>query len=359
MEPLKNGYSKEFFDRLCQRFKKDEPSFDIPAFQQMIFDEQWEQRELKERMRHITLCLHQQLQRPFQEAINLFKKTIESGNALYLMFYPDYVEVYGQDDLPSSLDALEYFTPFASAEFAIRPFIHRYGQPVMDRMKVWAKHTDEHVRRLASEGCRPRLPWAMALPEFKKDPHPILPILEQLRDDPSEYVRRSVANNLNDISKDHPELVLQLAEQWQGKSKATDWVIRHGLRSLLKNGHPRALAFYGYAPLENVDLLDLKASPNPIQIGQKLDFSFELHNHSPSEAKIRMEYSIDYVKKNGGTSRKLFKLAEKTFPPGKSIIRRQRSFQNYTTRTHYPGSHRLLIYLNGEEKAAMDLEVLA
>ena len=127
-----------------------------------------------------------------------------------------HIEVYGLGYPEESLHALEQITRLVSAEFAVRPFILRDPDRTMEYFRRWSLDENATVRRLASEGCRPRLPWAVALPMFKKDPSPLLPILENLKDDASLYVRKSVANNLNDISKDHPDLVLELARVPRG-----------------------------------------------------------------------------------------------------------------------------------------------
>ena len=143
------------------------------------------------------------------------------------MLFPDYVECYGLEHFDSSISALETFTKYSSAEFAVRPFIMRYEQKMMSQMRKWSRSKNHHLRRLSSEGCRPRLPWSMALPAFKQDPTAILTIISALLSDGSEYVRRSVANNLNDISKDHPEIVIEITRQNLGQSDATDKLLKH------------------------------------------------------------------------------------------------------------------------------------
>ena len=139
------------------------------------------------------------------------------------------------------MKAIEFITQFITCEFAVRPFLLKYGDKMMNQMRAWSLHKSHKVRRLASEGSRPRLPWAMAIPALKKNPMPVLTILENLKNDPSESVRRSVANNLNDISKDRPGMVLKIANAWKGQNKETDAIVRHGCRTLLKHGHPEVL----------------------------------------------------------------------------------------------------------------------
>lgn len=359
-EPLKDQlYSRDFFERLTEDFVEFHAGFPAEAFLEAVFDEQWPNLELKERMRHTTLALHRVCPLPYPEAIHLFKQVIgaKAGDGFAKMIFPDYVEVFGLEHLEISLDALRHFTRYASGEFAIRPFILQYGQPVIDRMLAWTEDDSYHVRRLASEGCRPRLPWAMALPAFKKDPRPILPILEKLKADPEDFVRRSVANNLNDISKDNPDIALELAKNWKGYREETDWIVKHGCRTLLKQGVTEALVLFGFEDPALVDIPTLSIDDTTLSIGDETYFSFVVDNKDQHPALLRLEYSIDYIKKTGKTSRKIFQITEKTFPPGMTTIQRKLSFQNLSTRTHYPGEHLLRIIANGQEKACLTFEL--
>ena len=146
----------------------------------------------------------------------------------------------------------------------------------MSHMYNWAEDENFHLRRLASEGCRPRLPWAMSLPVFKKDPTPILKIMETLKDDPVEYVRMSVANNLNDISKDHPDVVLDICERWFGRSKNTDWIVKRACRTMLKAGNKRALLLFGFGDPDQLKVANLSFDRQTLAMGEELRFSFEI-----------------------------------------------------------------------------------
>lgn len=358
-ELLKNRYNKAFFDGLIEDFQKHKPDFKAADFKNLLFDEDWEDRELKDRMRHISLSLQQYLSLPFADAMALFKLVIAErpGESLEKMFFPDYVELFGLDELQLSLDALAFFTPYASSEFAIRPFIKKYEADVMQQMMKWAVDDNFHLRRLASEGCRPRLPWAMALPAFKKDPTLVLPILEQLKGDPEEYVRRSVANNLNDIAKDNPAITLQLAEAWYGKTPTTDWVVKHACRSLLKQANTRALILFGFAPPSAITIGELAVDKSILCIGEAFTFSFRLRNNDNKSNKLRVEYIIDFMKKNGKTSPKVFQITERVFTPGEHVFQKAQSFKDLSTRRHHPGSHQLRIIVNGAEKATLGFEL--
>jgi len=358
-ELLKNRYNETFFDLLIEDFQKHKPDFKAADFKAFVFDEEWAARELKDRMRHISLSLHQYLNLPFADAIALFKLVIaeRSGESFEKMFFPDYVELFGLDHLHLSLDALAYFTPFASSEFAIRPFIKRYETEAMQKMMDWATDANFHVRRLASEGCRPRLPWAMALPAFKQDPSLVLPILELLKDDPEEYVRRSVANNLNDIAKDNPAVTLQIAENWYGKNPERDWIVKHACRSLLKQANTRALILFGFASPSAITISQLAIDKPTLSIGDSFTFSFCLSNNDQKSNKLRVEYIIDFMKKNGKTSPKVFQITERVFAPGEHLFTKAQSFKDLSTRRHHPGSHQLRIVVNGTEKARLGFEL--
>ena len=167
-------------------------------------------------MRHVTTCLNAFLPPEYEEAIIILRKVAPnlSNHTLASIVFPDFVEVYGLEDWDVSLPALEWFTQYSTSEYAVRPFIQQAPDIMIEQMMKWSFHHNHHVRRLASEGIRPRLPWGIALQQFKVDPTPIIPILTNLKEDESLYVRKSVANNLNDISKDHPAIVLDLAKEW-------------------------------------------------------------------------------------------------------------------------------------------------
>jgi len=273
----------------------------------------------------------------------------EKEQSYPFVFLPEYIELYGLNHFSLSMKALEDSTKLVSAEFAIRPFIVHYPGETMKYMVAWSKHPDASVRRLSSEGCRPRLPWAMGLPDFKKDPSPILPILENLKADPSEYVRRSVANNLNDIGKDHPEIALQIAKEWKGIGPETDWIIKHGCRTLLKRGHEAALNLSGFDPKAKASVKEFTLS-GKVAIGERLEFGFTFLSREKKSTRFRLEYAIDFQTKSGKVSRKIFKLTENTFEPFEPIrILRKQSFKDLTTRKHFKGRHRLRILANGSE----------
>jgi 3-methyladenine DNA glycosylase AlkC len=229
---------------------------------------------------------------------------------------------------------------------------------MLQQMLAWSLHKSEKVRRLASEGSRPRLPWAMAIPFLKKDPAPILPILENLKQDPSESVRRSVANSLNDIAKDNPAIVIAIAAKWKGISKETDAIIKHGSRTLLKRGHKEILQHYGLDST-HVDFNNFTILTPKVKTGDSLEFSFAIRNKDAQPQTIRLEYGVHYLKQNGTLSKKVFKISEKVYGPGEQVkILRKQSFRLITTKVFYPGKHQLSIIINGAEYPAKAFELI-
>ncbi len=363
-EPLKNLYNETFFDTFGNVLSKAIKGFDKKAFTKQVFNKEWSGLELKQRMRHVSTVLHNFLDADFAKAsrqlIDITDMLLngKEGKLDFLhMFLPDYVELYGIDDYDNSIKAFEKITQHSSAEFAIRPFIIKYPQ-TMKQMLAWSKHQNPYVRRLSSEGCRPRLPWAMALPEFKKDPAPVLPILENLKQDEAETVRRSVANNLNDIAKDNPKAVMEIVKLWQGTSKNTDWIIKHGSRTLLKQGNLDALDTFGLQQKIKVEVKDIAVSPNKIKIGDTATLSFSIILKEKKSTKLRVEYGVYYVKANGSTNRKLFKITENTYTPNKKVdFNRILRFHDMTTRKHYPGQHKITVVINGKEYGETSLKL--
>jgi 3-methyladenine DNA glycosylase AlkC len=354
---LKDLYSPSFYKDLTNALAAVVPSFNKQRFVSQIFTGDFIDKELKERMRHTTKVMRAFMPADFAKSVKIIQKLInqlkkegiEEGGLAHI-FLPDYISEYGLDDFDTSVQAIEEITQFVSCEFAVRPFLLVYGKKMIAQMLKWSKHKNDKVRRLSSEGSRPRLPWAMAIPELKSDPSPILPILDNLKNDPSEWVRRSVANSLNDMARDHPELVIGLAAKWRGISPETDAVIKHGSRTLLKRGHAGILSHYGLIST-HVHISGFKILTPSVKIGEQLDFCFYLLNQDRKMQTVRLEYGLYYLKANGAWAKKVFKISEKVVAPGARLkIERKQSFKKITTRTFYPGNHKISVIVNGEEK---------
>lgn len=349
-EQLKNVFfQKSFYTKLSKEIKKVNPKFDIGKFNKLIFTKEFNDLALKAKMRHTTEALGETLPSDFKRAVDILIKVEDQfRKGFEHLTFSDFVERFGMGNFEVSMRAFEVFTK-SSSEFAIRPFIIKYPKRTMVQMVKWSKSDKDYIRRLASEGSRPRLPWAMSLPDFKKDPTPIISILNNLKNDPSEMVRRSVANNLNDISKDNPDFALKIAEKWYGENKEIDKLVKHALRGLLKQGDPRALKLFGFGDTKSIKILRFKIHDSKIKIGGSTKFSFELRVSGNEFQKLRLEYIIDYMKKNGKTSSKVFQLKEGKFTSGKYEFKRKLDFQDRTTRKHYPGRHILCLAVNGKK----------
>ncbi len=358
-EPLKAIYHEAFIQSFADKVKGAYSSFDKQAFVEAALGPGWDELELKGRMRRITLSLGATLPSEYERALDILLKIYDTGSGLPYIFFPDFVEVYGLEHWELSVNALAKFTRTSTSEFAVRPFLRMDQSRMLAQMLAWADDPDEHVRRLASEGCRPRLPWADALPALKRDPEPIIPILEKLKADPSDYVRRSVANNLNDISKDHPERVVEIAKAWIGDNPHTDWVLRHACRGLLKAAHPAIMALFGMAPPTGVTVESWEVTPSTVAIGDSVRFRYAIRVPQGEPVKLRIEMAAYFVRTTGKLYRKLFKLSEKVVGGG-SLQEGGRSFSyaDLSTRKHYPGLHKLALVVNGQEMAVAEVMVL-
>lgn len=354
-EQLKDIYTKDFLLEFSRKVQSVYRAFHTEDFVASIMDETWDTLALKARTRRISEKLGVFLPNRYEDALDILFEIADDCVGFPYLFFPDFVAVYGQEEKhwALSMRALENFTQKSSSEFAIRPFLLRDPERVMKHMTAWAKHSNEHVRRFASEGCRPRLPWGEALPVFKKNPTPVLSVLELLKEDSSLYVRKSVANNLNDIAKDNASLVLETARRWSGKNPGTDWIIRHGCRTLIKKANPEAMKLFGYA---KEALLTTHASistqPAILTIGESCKLQYEVEIRQGEAVHLRIEYGIDFVKSKGVTSRKSFLLSDKTVSGGAHLEgTRNHDWTDLTTRRHYPGDHQIVLLVNGQEVA--------
>jgi 3-methyladenine DNA glycosylase AlkC len=365
-ELLKNIYNDAFFERFSEAIKELDSNFNTDLFLEKIYSKQWASFELKQRMRHISITLNAFLSGDFEKdaatllsLIPVLLKHQFKANNLEFMFLPDYIELYGEAHLKKSIYSLERITQFVSCEFAVRPFIINHPTEMIAQMKLWSNHPHASVRRLSSEGSRPRLPWAMALPFLKEDPTSILPILANLKSDNSEYVRRSVANNLNDISKDNPQIVIDIVKSWYGKMPETNALLKHGSRTLLKQGNPPLMTVFGFGSVENIQIDDFKISNLSVPIGGVLVFSFQLNNKNDKSTKIRLEYGLYYQKQNGTLAKKVYKISEKEYLANSiTAITRKQSFKIITTRKFHLGKHQVAIIVNGKEFELLDFNLV-
>ena len=353
-ELLKNLYSADFIAALGSELKNANPSFDLKKFQASVLFPGWKNLELKNRMHHVTEMMHAHLPGEYSTQLKTLDKVAPKFTGLTAMIFPNFVERYGLAHYHKSLDALAFYTQFSTSEFAIRPFL-KANPSTIEVLYEWAKDKNHHVRRLASEGCRPLLPWGMKLEQYVKDPQPILPIITRLKNDKEDYVYRSVANNLNDISKHHPALVLDLAGKWINKTNTTDWVLKHALRTLLKRGDAKSMKLFGFSPTLNLSADKFEIAKSILKIGESTLLHFQFTNHGKA-AKMRFEYLVSYLKKNGSYTHKVFHISEKQMSAGETqVFAKKLDFKDLSTRKHYKGPHYVTLKINGVEKNKLQL----
>lgn len=309
---------------------------------------------LMARLRRVTEALHATLPADYHAALPILRQLAPRLNSGFVtMVLPDYVALYGHEDFDASMEALAFFTTFGSSEFAVRHFLRRDVERSLKAMQRWARDENEHVRRLASEGSRPRLPWSFKLDAVIADPSLTAGIIETLKADPSRYVRKSVANHLNDIAKDNPDWLLERIEGWPRDNAATAWIARHALRTLIKRGDRRALAIIGAGEAAEVGVATFIIAPRAIALGGSVTLSIGLRSTAARAQRLVVDYAVHYVKKSGATAAKVFKLRTIDLAPGEAvnIIHRQ-TVRDFTTRAHHPGRHKVTLLVNGEVLAA-------
>ncbi len=265
---------------------------------------------------------------------------------------------HGLDDFDGGMALLREMTQRSTAEFAIRYFLIADQDRALAIIAPWVHDPNEDVRRLASEGTRPRLPWGMRLSSLVSNPEPTLPLLEALQDDPSEYVRRSVANHLNDVAKDHPDLVVETASRWlTDTSKKREKLVRHACRTLIKQGHTGAMSLFGFAPPEaNVSPIEL--STHQVGMGESLSFAVLIQSRSQQPQQLSIDYVLHMLKANGSRSLRVFKGGVISLPPASEIgFARTHKFREVTTRRHYPGVHSVSLRINGVDTPRVDFSL--
>lgn len=354
---FKNWINKDLVHRIAMHLGFHNPQFNSKKF--IAIEKELHRFELKGRVHLIRDGLHQNLACSYPKALDLLLKAVTNPHPQYkplmgfdLWPFMEYIQKYGIDDFKESLKALYLLTPKFTAEFAIRPFLIQRPKETLCVLEKWAHDENHHVRRLVSEASRPRLPWGEVLREFVEDPRPTLKLLDILKYDDELYVRKSVANHLNDITKTHPKLVLRTLKQWDRKSPKIhqakiQWITRHSLRTLVKAGDLEALSLLGFDTKAKVQFKDFKLKSYSIQPGNYLEFEFTVQ--STKKASVVIDYAIHYKKANGSNSPKVFKLSNKELLPKKEVaMTKKHSFKPVTTRKLYPGVHFLEILINGK-----------
>ncbi|MDB5709647.1 MAG: alkylation repair protein [Sphingomonas bacterium] len=324
------------------------PTFDTAQFIALCSDG-LDDLSLMARLRRVTEALHATLPDDYRTALEILRRLAPRLNSGFVtMVLPDYVALYGQHDFDISMEALKFFTVFGSSEFAVRHFLRCDLNRGLAAMERWARDENEHVRRLASEGSRPRLPWSFKLAAVIADPSLTQGIIDTLKTDPSRYVRKSVANHLNDVAKDNPEWMLARIEAWPRDNVATTWIARHALRTLIKRGDQRALAILGAGDAPEIRVVDFTVSPRSIPLGDNITLSIILRSTAKQDQRLVIDYAVHYVKKSGATAAKVFKLRTIDLKGGEDMsLTHRQPIRDFTTRTHHPGLHKIDLMVNG------------
>lgn len=360
---LKSVFDRKTIENLADRIALEYSEFNRARFMGLVYDERWEDRSLMERVRHLSTAIHQSLDLPFSQTVDILQKVSVNFSGLFHFIFADYVGQYGLSDYDTSIEALGFFTCGSTSEFAIREFLKGEPQRTLRVMQEWAKSDNEHLRRLSSEGIRPRLPWASRLLWVEDNPDCVLPIIESLKTDSSAYVRKSVANLLNDFTKTQPQWVLDLFDRWISQSlieempASTSWIIKHALRTLLKQANPQALALVGYSS-PDFGLIEHWETDRSARIGERFCFNFSLSSAAGSLGRLRLEYALTFLRKGPKPYRKVFKIAEGEYLDKNRHFQKQHDFKPITTRRYYAGTHFIELIVNGKVLAASEFELL-
>ncbi|HVF03220.1 MAG TPA: DNA alkylation repair protein [Frankiaceae bacterium] len=358
MADFKDEISPALVAALAAELRGAWPAFPVESFTARATDG-LAPLALMERVRHVAGALGETLPARFADAARVLDRAVDSATFTGWMTLPcgEYVAAHGIDEPHVALPLLARLTPKFSSEAPIRPFVERHPDVTFGYLREWTRSDDEHVRRLVSEGTRPRLPWASRLRGLVEDPAPAVALLDVLYDDPSLYVRRSVANHLNDIAKDHPALALEIARRWQASGgDGAAWVVRHGLRTLVKRGDPEALGLLGFDHAAAVRLASLTVSPARLPIGGEA--TIELTLTADRATRVVVDYVVHHAGARGTRAPKVFKLTSRTIDPAapERIVRRHR-FREVSVRRLYPGPHRVEIQVNGRVLGGADVEL--
>ncbi len=350
---FKNMINDSVVKNLASAISKSYPQFDSKNFCKL--SKELGPLELKARVLLITKNLKAYLPDDYPTALSILMTAMEKGSLSGFSLWPfsEYISQFGLDHFDDSMKAMYKLTQNFTSEWAIRPYLLKNPAKVLKYFKKWATDKNVHVRRWVSEGSRPLLPWGQKIPFFIMDPTHTLLLLDKLKFDDEIYVRKSVANHLNDISKNHPQVVIEILRLWQNDASADDavklkWITRHALRTLIKKGHPGALKLMGVEGKAAVKISELKLSRKKYKINESLEFEFQLKSTSKKSQKLIIDYAIDFMKANGKNGKKVFKLKTVDLGAGEEIeISKKHSLKPITTMKYYAGEHHLTIQVNG------------
>ncbi len=351
---------REVVEDIAARVVAQAPEFDSTAFTTHLMAT-LPDLELKPRIAAIARRLRSGLADDWRQALKAVvavarAEPLIGGFAAWPLC--TFVELFGVADPETSLPAMEHLTKRASCEFAIRPFLRDHWDAAYSQMMEFTTHADESVRRLPSEGTRPRLPWGMGIPRLKRDPMPGLALIERLRHDPSETVRRSVANHLNDIAKDHPDIVVKTLRRWRRESKTDPKMVSHALRTLVKNGDTGALGVLGFTTEAEVDVERFEVEPDSVEMGDHIELTASLRSTGDRSQRLVIDFVVHHVNASGATSPKVFKWTTLDLAAGETVaLRKRRLIQQASTRTYRSGRHVVELQVAGSIAATTAFKV--
>ena len=367
MEPFKNWLGFKAAERIAQALHRSKPSFSKRDFLAGL-EKELAPLELKGRMRLLKSRLKALLPSdPRQSIPHLMEALRQSpedkvGLAQFEVWpLTQYVADEGQAHFELSMEALKAMTKVFSSEFAIRSFLIQQESKTLAQLQAWTEESNEHVRRLVSEGSRPLLPWGEKLPGFVKDPSKTCQLLEQLRMDPSRYVRKSVANHINDHTKHHADWVIHRLSRWRkdhSQSEEIDWIIRHGTRTLVKKGHSAALRLQGVFPSAIV-LNRWRVLTPKVRLGRSLGLEAILHNPGKKSAKAIVDIELQLRGSRDQTRSKVFKGIHRIIEASQmATFRMNIPLKAVTTRRYYSGDQGCRLLVNGCLSAALSFRLL-
>ncbi|HEX6850465.1 MAG TPA: DNA alkylation repair protein [Candidatus Polarisedimenticolaceae bacterium] len=355
-EPLKSFFDERVVRRIAAMLHAADRGFPDTRF---VADASrgLDDLELLDRARRIAGAMARALPDDYERAADVILRSLGprlgsgEGNGMQPFLYLPhviFVAERGLDHFDVSMRLQRELTRRFTAEFSIRAYLERHPERTLAQLRTWAADPDPHVRRLVSEGTRPRLPWAPRLRAFQKDPRPVLELLELLKDDPELYVRRSVANNLNDIGKDHPDLLVATCARWlRGAGEARRWIVKHALRWLVKRGHPGALEVLGFGEAGSIRVSG-SVRPKRARIGGRVVVSVDVENRGRKTSTAAVDLAVHFVKATGAAKPKVFKGRDLVLAPRASAtFEKSISLAQHTTRRHHPGRHAVEARVNG------------
>ena len=364
---VRDVFNENVVNQLAESLARAWRGFDARAFRESILSK-LKLLTFGERSNLIRDTLWEHLPKDYPLALQIILKAlppqlptceVTGYDGFIILPQNEFVAKYGLEYYDLSMQALYQMTKRFSAEGAIRPFLQKYPEQTLAILSDWAENENCHVRRLVSEGTRPRLPWTMQLKAFIKDPRPVLGLLEKLKTDPELMVCRSVANNLNDIAKDHPDLVVKTLKRWKKlNNDGTQWIIRHAARTLIKQGNKDVLMVLGFDSKIGITVSKIQLDKPVVRMGGDLTFSFEIKSKSKQAQNLVIDYIIHHVKASGKLAPKVFKLTKKMLNAGETLhLSKRHSFRAITTRKYYPGKHVLEIQVNGVKYGKVEFEL--